>query len=788
MAKCVICKKNLAVVFTTRFENGQRVSEGLCLKCAYKTGLGGMDELFSKAGITDSNIDELTDRMNQVMSQVDGQSPENLFQSLLSGNFDLSAISSNFDPELSEGNDADEKSSELQPASIGQDSNEVGDVRSPSRDGDPAAPSPRPEKKRKFLDQFGTNLTSKAHEGRIDRIIGRDKELARVIQILNRRAKNNPVLLGEPGVGKTAIAEGLAVKIANREVPVKLLHQEVYLLDMTAMVAGTQFRGQFESRMKGVVDEARKAGNIILIIDELHNIMGAGDAEGAMNAANILKPALAKGEIRVIGSTTLDEYRRFIEKDSALERRFQKVIVEEPSPAESVEILKGVRDYYEVHHHVTYSDAVVELAVRMADRYITERFLPDKAIDLLDEAGSHCNLHNEVIVKIDDDRRTLQTLKREQEALESQIAGSTDDVSLYEREAELRSKVLRLEDELQKLEAEAKPTEITTEDIARVVEMWTGIPVQRINESETEKLVKLEDRLHQRVIGQQQAVSALARAIRRNRAGFGKKRKPASFIFVGPTGVGKTELVKALAEALFETEDAMVRLDMSEFMEPHTVSKLIGSPPGYVGYDDGGQLTEKIRRKPYSVILLDEIEKAHADVFNILLQILDDGRLTDSHGRLVSFENTVIVMTSNAGTTLKANAFGFGADGYVALESRVQTVLKEMFRPEFLNRVDEIVVFSELSKDEIRRIVDLMLMEVTGHLKEKGLQFVVTDAAKDYLAEKGYDPKYGARPLRKTIQRLLEDPLADLVLAGHLKNASGVSADYKDGSIKLDWL
>ena len=787
MAKCVICKKNLAVVFTTRFENGQRVNEGLCLKCAYKTGLGGMDELFSKAGITDSNIDELTDRMNQVMSQVDGQSPENLFQSLLSGNFDLSAISSNFDPELSDGDDGTEKNSELQPASVGQDSNEVSDMRSPSREGDPA-PSPRTEKKRKFLDQFGTNLTSKAHDGRIDRIIGRDKELARVVQILNRRAKNNPVLLGEPGVGKTAIAEGLAVKIANREVPVKLLHQEVYLLDMTAMVAGTQFRGQFESRMKGVVDEARKAGNIILVIDELHNIMGAGDAEGAMNAANILKPALAKGEIRVLGSTTLDEYRRFIEKDSALERRFQKVIVEEPSPAESVEILKGVRDYYEVHHHVTYSDDVVELAVRMADRYITDRFLPDKAIDLLDEAGSHCNLHNEVIIKIDDDRRALTALKRDQEALENQIANSPDDVSLYEREAELRSKVLRLEDELQKLEAEAKPTEITTEDIARVVEMWTGIPVQRINESETEKLVKLEDRLHQRVIGQQQAVSALARAIRRNRAGFGKKRKPASFIFVGPTGVGKTELVKALAEALFETEDAMVRLDMSEFMEPHTVSKLIGSPPGYVGYDDGGQLTEKIRRKPYSVILLDEIEKAHADVFNILLQILDDGRLTDSHGRLVSFENTVIVMTSNAGTTLKANAFGFGAEGYVALESRVQSVLKEMFRPEFLNRVDEIVVFSELSKDEIRSIVDLMLKEVTGHLSEKGLKFVVTDAAKDYLAEKGYDPKYGARPLRKTIQRLLEDPLADLVLGGHLKDATGVSADFKDGTIKLDWI
>ncbi|MDD2534416.1 MAG: ATP-dependent Clp protease ATP-binding subunit [Eubacteriales bacterium] len=791
MAKCMLCKKNVAVVFTTRFENGQRINEGLCLKCAYKTGLGGMDELFNKAGINEANIDDLTERMNQVMSQMDGQSPESLFQSLLSGNFDLSQMTGSFDPDMLDiGSDDETKgSNELLPAAVGQESGEVGDVLKQAREGDPPSTSGKPpEKKRKFLDQFGTNLTSKALEGRIDRVIGRQKELARVIQILNRRNKNNPVLLGEPGVGKTAIAEGLAVKIAQREVPAKLLHQEVYLLDMTAMVAGTQFRGQFESRMKGVVDEARKAGNIILVIDELHNIMGAGDAEGAMNAANILKPALAKGEIRVIGSTTLDEYRRFIEKDSALERRFQKVIVEEPSAADSIEILKGVRDYYEVHHHVTYSDAVIELAVNMADRYITDRFLPDKAIDLLDEAGSHCNLHNEDLIKLEDDRRALAAVKKEQEALDNQIANSPEDVHLYEHQAELKSRQIRLEDELVQLEISAAPTPITLEDIARVVEMWTGIPVQRITESESEKLLKLEDRLHQRVIGQKPAVSALARAIRRNRAGFGKKRKPASFIFVGPTGVGKTELVKALAEAMFETEDAMVRLDMSEFMEPHTVSKLIGSPPGYVGYDDGGQLTEKIRRKPYSVILLDEIEKAHADVFNILLQILDDGRLTDSHGRLVSFENTVIVMTSNAGTTLKANAFGFGSEGYVALESRVHSVLKEMFRPEFLNRVDEIVVFAELSREEIRQIVDLMLAEVIDHLGTKNLKFIVTDPVKDYLAEKGYDPKYGARPLRKTIQRLLEDPLADLVLSGQLKEATGVSADLKDGTIQLDWL
>ncbi len=787
MAKCVMCKKNVAVVFTTRFENGQRISEGLCLKCAYRTGLGGMDELFTKAGINDSNIDELTDRMNNVMSHMDGQSPEALFKSLISGSLDMEALADMASEESDQDEDDDEKRNELLPASIGSESDEVSETRRNSRSGDKNERA-KPEKRRKFLDQFGTNLTMKATQGKIDRIIGRDKELARVIQILNRRTKNNPVLLGEPGVGKTAIAEGLAVKIDAGEVPAKLLDQEVYLLDMTAMVAGTQFRGQFESRMKGVVDDARRSGNIILVIDELHNIMGAGDAEGAMNAANILKPALAKGEIKVIGSTTLDEYRRFIEKDSALERRFQKVIVDEPSIAESVEILKGIRDYYEKHHHVTFDDSVIEQAVRMSERYITDRFLPDKAIDLLDEAGSSANLKDMTLVELKKKRSAYDEMNHDMEKVETQIANSPEDVNLYEKQADIRSHLLRVEKELKDLEEDSRPVEISSEDIAKVVEMWTGIPMQRISETESEKLLHLEERLHERVVGQDQAVSALSRAIRRHRAGFGKRHKPASFIFVGPTGVGKTELVKAVAEAMFNTEDALVRLDMSEFMEPHTVSKLIGSPPGYVGYDDGGQLTEKIRRKPYSVILLDEIEKAHADVFNILLQILDDGRLTDSHGRMVNFENTLIIMTSNAGTTLKANTFGFGNDGYVALENRVQSVLKEMFRPEFLNRIDEIVVFRELTAEEIRKIVDLMLAEVIAQMKDKGLDFVVTELVKDHLAEKGYDPKYGARPLRKTIQRLLEDPLADLLLSGKLSDKTAISADMKDGKIHFDFL
>ncbi|HOO61767.1 MAG TPA: ATP-dependent Clp protease ATP-binding subunit, partial [Bacillota bacterium] len=634
-------------------------------------------------------------------------------------------------------------------------------------------------------------LTAKAREGKIDRVIGRDRELERVVQILNRRSKNNPALLGAPGVGKTAIAEGLAVRIVEGKVPAKLLEMQVFLLDMMGMVAGTQFRGQFESRMKGLVDEASKDGNIILVIDEMHNIMGAGDAEGAMNAANILKPALSKGQIRVLGSTTLDEYRRFIEKDSALERRFQKVVVDEPSEEESVEILKGIKDYYETHHHVTYSDEVLAYAVHASSRYIMDRFLPDKAIDLIDEAGSRANLEEVCLVKIKklslEKMLIERTLAKLEELMIELSPEKIEERNLYQKQAELKAEILRVERELESLKNDMEPTIINKEDISRVVEMWTGIPVKRISESDSELLMKLEERLHKRVIGQNEAVNALARAIRRNRSGFGKKHKPSSFIFVGPTGVGKTELVKAIAEAMFAREDALIRLDMSEFMEAHTVSKLIGSPPGYVGYDDGGQLTERVRRKPYSVILFDEIEKAHPDVFNMLLQILDDGRLTDSHGRLVNFENTILIMTSNAGTTLKSNGFGFGADGRVALESRVHSVLKEMFRPEFLNRIDEIIVFNELSKDEIRQIVNLMLVELSNQLKEKEISVKISEKAKDQLAIEGYDSKYGARPLRKTIQKKLEDPLSDYFLTGELNQVSDIAIDYRDGKYTFDF-
>lgn len=816
MTKCVICKKNVAVVFTTRIENGKRISEGLCLKCAYQTGIGGIDEMFAKAGINEKNIDRVSERLNSLMTGVEGSQPEDIFKMLL-GSEDLfsdndfagsdnglSDSADEFsdeegDPPLSNlgfleiGNQdlggsfdmSDEamKSEDSENISDGIPGNEM--KADPSESTRRKAADRKREPKLRFLDQFGSNLTRKAQEGKIDRIIGREKELERVIQILNRRTKNNPAILGAPGVGKTAIAEGLAVRIAEGNVPAKLLDMSVYLLDMTAMVAGTQFRGQFESRMKGVVEDAKKSDNVVLVIDELHNIMGAGDAEGAMNAANILKPALAKGEIRVIGSTTLDEYRRHIEKDSALERRFQKVIVEEPSEEESIEILKGIRDYYEDHHHVSYSDEVVEYAVKASARYIMDRFLPDKAIDLLDESGSRANLREVLLVKhksLTKEKSEMEkTLSEMEQKIESAGPQVIEEEGLYEKQAETKAHLLRMEEELKSLESELVPTIISHEDISAVIEMWTGIPVKRISESESEKLMKLEERLHKRVIGQDDAVGALARAIRRNRSGFGKKHKPASFIFVGPTGVGKTELVKALAEAMFAREDALIRMDMSEFMEAHTVSKLIGSPPGYVGYDDGGQLTERVRRKPYSVILFDEIEKAHPDVFNLLLQILDDGRLTDSHGRLVNFENTILIMTSNAGTTLKSNGFGFGADGHVAMENRVQTVLKDMFRPEFLNRVDEIIVFRELSRDEIRRIVELMLKELSDQLAEKRIELFVSEKAKDALAEEGYDVKYGARPLRKTIQRRLEDPLSDRFLTGKLDDVYKVSVDH-DGT------
>ena len=743
MSLCTLCKKNVAVVFTTRFENNQRINEGLCIKCAYETGIGGIGEMFAAAGINEGNIDNVTEKMNRLMEGMDSSNPEQLLKMLVNGDQDMPFSVELEMPELEESDEDmdedDEEEPDLGPLFMGgmddpdgmdpEKERELSDFREffmggkkrGSKRDKQKANSEKKDPKTKNLDTYGTNLTQLAREGKIDRLIGRDKELSRVIQILNRRSKNNPALIGNPGVGKTAIAEGLAVRIAKGEVPQKLLDMKVYLLDMMALVAGTQFRGQFESRMKGVVDEATKNQNVILVIDEMHNIMGAGDAEGAMNAANILKPALAKGQIRVIGSTTLDEYRRHIEKDSALERRFQKVIVEEPSVEESIEILKGIRDYYEKHHFVQYPDDVIEYAVTASSRYIMDRYLPDKAIDLLDEAGSQVNLKEVRLVSLASMKKEYKQLDAEVKQIESRIETSAtpeeiENEHLYELQAEKKSRVLRLEKEIESLENELVPSIITCEDISRVIEMWTGIPVKRISESESEQLLKLEERLHQRVIGQEKAVSALARAIRRNRSGFGKAHKPSSFIFVGPTGVGKTELVKALAEAMFAREDALIRIDMSEYMESHTVSKLIGSPPGYVGYDDGGQLTERVRRKPYSVVLFDEIEKAHPDVFNMLLQILDDGRLTDSHGRLVNFEHTILVMTSNAGTSLKANGFGFGAEGHVALENRVHTVLKEMFRPEFLNRIDEIVVFQELTPEEIRSIVDLMLKELGSQL------------------------------------------------------------------------
>lgn len=798
MPKCQICNINEAVIMLTRIEGTRRVTEGVCLKCALEKNLPGLEEIFNRSGVNHENVDEIQERINDMMGKMGSEGPGGLLKVLMSNDFDLNETMNQLQA-MSEEKTADEDSDEqrknmgalgeLLPANMGQHDERMRDDASGfSR----RARDKQRERKKKYLDQFGINLNEMARLGKIDRIIGREKELNRMIQILNRRSKNNPVLLGEPGVGKTAIAQGLAVRIEAGQVPAKLMDREVYQLDMTAMVAGTQFRGQFESRMKGVVEDARNAGNVILVIDELHNIMGAGDAEGAMNAANILKPALAQGEICVIGSTTLEEYRRFIEKDSALERRFQKVIVDEPSEEDSLEILKGIRDYYEKHHHVTYSDETLAQAVRLSKRYIQDRYLPDKAIDLLDEAGSRVNLGNELLTDIRKKTDELEELNAQltqvEEELSKNASGSNEEKMMehYRRKAELTSHIKNGEAELQQMEEQCKPVPITMEDIADVVEMWTGIPVRQISESESDKLLKLEGRLHERVIGQEEAVSALARAVRRKRAGFGKKNKPASFLFVGPTGVGKTELAKALAAALFESEESLIRLDMSEFMEAHTVSKLIGSPPGYVGYDDGGQLTEKIRRNPYSVILLDEIEKAHKDVYNMLLQILDDGRLTDSHGRTVSFANSIIIMTSNAGTTLKSHGIGFGNDSHISLKSRVDTILKEIFRPEFLNRIDQTVVFSELTRENLRAIVDLMLKEVEDSLRLSGYRFHITTAAKDALVDLGYDPKFGARPLRKAIQREVEEKLSDLLLEGKMSGKSGVKVGFRNKEFTFD--
>jgi len=751
MKLCSRCNKNVAVIFVSKMQNGKMINEGLCLTCAKDIGLTSIEQLTEQFGIAPEMLENLENQVSSFFaSSFDDYKDDDIKNDLgdeTIGDFLNNIFSTNSHKEKSH-----------------KPKTQVNDK--------------KPLKKKRILESYGINLTAKAKEGTLDRVIGRQKEIERVIQILNRRTKNNPVLIGEPGVGKTAIAEGLAMKIVEKEVPAKLLNKEVYLLDFTSIVAGTQFRGQFEARLKSIVDEAKRLGNIIMVIDELHNIVGAGEAEGAMSAANILKPALARGEIQVIGATTLNEYRKYIEKDSALERRFQTVIVNEPSIEETIEIIKGIKDYYEDYHKVKITDDIIKSAVILSERYITDRFLPDKAIDVLDEAASKANLSNKDLVILSRLEEKLRIIQEEKDN-----AINEDSIEEYQKAADLKMKECHLLNEIEEVKKRMRDVYLTVDDIASVIEAWTGIPVQKITELETEKLLKLEDILHKRIIGQGKAVSAVARAIRRTRAGLSKRRRPASFIFVGPTGVGKTELVKALSEALFDSEEALIRLDMSEYMEKHSVSKIIGSPPGYVGYDDAGQLTEKIRRRPYSVILLDEIEKAHPDVLNILLQILDDGRITDSHGKVINFENTIIIMTSNAGSDWKASSLGFVSQEKDALKNKLDDALKQIFRPEFLNRVDEIVVFDKLSKEEILKICGKQISELKEMLQEKNISFEVSNEVIEYLADKGFSEIYGARPLRRLISKELEDKIAEIVIAN--AQISKIIAYIKDGEIEF---
>ena len=741
---CSRCHKHVAVVFITKLEGGQSKNEGLCLKCAKELGIKPIDDMIQKMGITDEDLENLTSEMMSAFGGAEGM--EGLM------------------PQDREDGDEDDGRTATFPFL-----NQLFGAGAAGGDAEPKKDAaPRPDKnggkgqerpvKRKFLENYCISLTQRAQEGKLDRLIGRERELERVIQILNRRQKNNPCLIGEPGVGKTAIAEGLAMKIAKGDVPYKLLDKEVYLLDRTALVAGTQFRGQFESRMKGLIEEIKKLGNIILVIDEVHNIVGAGDAEGSMNAANILKPALSRGELQVIGATTLNEYRKHIEKDTALERRFQPVIVEEPSIEDSVQIIEGIAPYYEAYHQVVISPEMCRLAVTMSERYITDRYLPDKAIDLIDEACSNVNLENRTLARRAEVDKELADLDKEKEVM---MAAATEES--YARLAAIRSQELRLEQEKGQLDAAPTPA-LTLEHLANVIELWTKIPASQIQEREYQRLARLEERLKQHIIGQDEAVHAVSSAIRRGRVGISPKRKPVSFIFVGSTGVGKTELVKQLAHDLFNTPESLIRLDMSEFMEKHAVSRIIGSPPGYVGYDEAGQLTEKIRRKPYSVILFDEIEKAHPDVLNILLQILDDGRITDAHGRTVNFENTVIVMTSNAGSNTKSGSVGFARTANEQGRERAMKALQEFLRPEFINRVDEIVYFNQLTEDNFKAIAALMLQELQDSLAEKGIVFTWQDSLLDYLVKKSYSAAYGARNLRRLIQKELEDAIASRII------------------------
>ena len=775
MVMCGRCQKRVAVVFVTKIENGEKVTEGICIKCAKELGLpveNMLGDVYEKFGITPEQLDGMEDDLNKMIEENGGLPSEN------DDNEDAGAPAIDF-PKLF-------RESGLFPQNFAN-GNIVPNNPSESKGKKTSGKEKeKGEKKWKFLDTYCRNLTAIASEGKLDRVIGRDRELDRTVQILCRRQKNNPCLIGEPGVGKTAIAEALAQRISEGNVPYKLKGKQLYLVDLTALVAGTQFRGQFESRILGLINDVKEAGNVILFIDQVHNIVGAGDAEGSINAANILKPALSRGEVQVIGATTLTEYRKHIEKDTALERRFQPVTVNEPSVEDTVGILKGIKHYYEEYHAINIPDDILSRAVTLSERYITDRYLPDKAIDLLDEAASHLSLSSAELNESYKLRDELLELKSRRESLESATPGDeSEERKRFEELANIKAKEMKLSDRLHEIEPKCGEITLTTEDLARVIEIWTGVPASTVSENEFAKIDKLEERLKKRIVGQDEAVSAVTRAIKRSRAGISYKRKPVSFIFAGPTGVGKTELVKTLANDLFNSPETLIRLDMSEFMEKHAVSKIIGAPPGYVGYDEAGQLTEKIRRRPYSVILFDEIEKAHPDVLNVMLQILDDGRITDSHGKVVSFENTVIVMTTNAGSDKSANLAGFSNDSRAVASQKTEKALETFLRPEFINRVDSIITFRSLSEDDFTKIVKIMLNELVEVLKEKGIDLTYTEDAAQYIAKNSYSGKFGARNMRRYIQNNVEDKLAELIIADYNRKITKARICIRDKELTV---